>query len=273
MRLRWAAWAACGVLGVYAETCVLQVHRKGAAQSSVDVAPLFQDGPLTATHTIDTPPSITHTQIQMDLCAPLPRDPNTDANDACAEGTTICKKVINEKHGDKRVTQVIPVATREEGLYDIQRGHNRSPERYMLYFVGPSYAGKNHTVEVHVLCDPEHTKSALEFADTTDEFQLTFNLRSAAVCRGRYGPPSAARSFLTSFKHVFSFFFWVGVAAFVLYLLGGIWSNYTYYGARGWDLLPNRDFWRETPYMVQDMFRHVMHGSGARETQGGYDPL
>ena len=194
MRLRWAAWAACGVLGVYAETCVLQVHRKGAAQSSVDVAPLFQDGPLTATHTIDTPPSITHTQIQMDLCAPLPRDPNTDANDACAEGTTICKKVINEKHGDKRVTQVIPVATREEGLYDIQRGHNRSPERYMLYFVGPSYAGKNHTVEVHVLCDPEHTKSALEFADTTDEFQLTFNLRSAAVCRGRYGPPSAARS-------------------------------------------------------------------------------
>lgn len=43
--------------------------------------------------------------------------------------------------------------------------------------------------------------------------------------------------------------------AFVTYLLLGSYSNYTQYGATGWDALPHRDVWRDLPFVVGDLFK------------------
>jgi hypothetical protein len=59
----------------------------------------------------------------------------------------------------------------------------------------------------------------------------------------------------------------LGTAA---YLILGSWFNYQRYGARGWDLVPHGDFFRDVPYLAADWVRKVfdtLQGSG---TRGGY---
>ena len=54
------------------------------------------------------------------------------------------------------------------------------------------------------------------------------------------------------------------------YLGIGMWYNYSHYGASGWDLVPHRHFWRELPYMVNDVLRRFTRPSPAT---GAYEPV
>ena len=52
--------------------------------------------------------------------------------------------------------------------------------------------------------------------------------------------------------------------------------NHQQYSSRGWDLIPHRDFWRECPVLVQDLFSHVLaglRGGGGGGGRGGYSSL
>lgn len=53
----------------------------------------------------------------------------------------------------------------------------------------------------------------------------------------------------------------------------GMFYNHQQYSARGWDLVPHRDFWRELPTLGSDLVHHVstnVRGGGSR---GGYNSL
>ncbi|KAG5638311.1 hypothetical protein H0H81_000729 [Sphagnurus paluster] len=52
-------------------------------------------------------------------------------------------------------------------------------------------------------------------------------------------------------------FFLVLILAFVAYFGLGAYYNYSNYGARGADLIPHRDFWKEVPYMFSDVVSHL----------------
>lgn len=58
----------------------------------------------------------------------------------------------------------------------------------------------------------------------------------------------------------------------IVYFAAGMWHNYTQYGATGWDLVPNRDFWREAPCLVQDAVQHVMRTVRSGPNHG-YEPV
>lgn len=61
----------------------------------------------------DTPPTMTTTQISMNLCDLLPHEAVPD-DEQCPKGARVCLKVINEKKGQPdRVTQVISTAAAE----------------------------------------------------------------------------------------------------------------------------------------------------------------
>lgn len=276
MHWRWLALGAALMLGVRSESCVFSGKPTKGIRDKVDVSPIFEKGALDLTVTNSTPPSITHTQIQVNLCAALPHDGQKSTEDECPEGTLVCKTVTNEKHGDKRVTQVIPVASRAETFLPDASPLQRQKignQRYVLHLAGPVYDNVNQTADLHVYCSPAHREPLLRFSGAPGgrPSTLSLDILTATACR-RQGNPSS-RGFFGGIAHFVSFMFWLALAAFVLYLLGGIWSNYTYYGARGWDLLPNRDFWRETPYLVQETVRHAMRGPRGQGGHADYDPI
>lgn len=60
--------------------------------------------------------------------------------------------------------------------------------------------------------------------------------------------------------------------AFASYFGIGAYYNYSTYGATGMDLIPHRDFWREVPYMLRDVFDHLCTSVKPRSSgsRGGY---
>ncbi|KAK3805497.1 MAG: autophagy-related protein 27 [Benniella sp.] len=57
------------------------------------------------------------------------------------------------------------------------------------------------------------------------------------------------------------------VAAF--YLIAGAAYNHYVYGAKGLDLIPNIDFWRDFPYLVGSVTRHIWDSVTGRSTSRG----
>ena len=57
--------------------------------------------------------------------------------------------------------------------------------------------------------------------------------------------------------------------------VAGIFYNHQQYSAKGWDLIPHRDFWREIPTLISDLFGHIyggLRGAGG-PSRGGYSSL
>ena len=70
--------------------------------------------------------------------------------------------------------------------------------------------------------------------------------------------------------------FWLAVTGLILYFAIGIFYNHQQYSAKGWDLIPHRDFWREFPVLVQDLGAHVLagvRGQSGGGGRGGYSSL
>lgn len=70
-------------------------------------------------------------------------------------------------------------------------------------------------------------------------------------------------------KWCFWMTFFVGIAYFVL---GALYNHQTY-NARGWDLVPHRDFWRELPALAGDFGGHVVGNVRSSTGRGGYSSL
>ena len=86
------------------------------------------------------------------------------------------------------------------------------------------------------------------------------------------------------------FIFWFIVIGLIIYfaigtlilipsmrelILPGIFYNHQQYSAKGWDLIPHRDFWRSTPDILRDLFSHVFANvrGGGGGSRGGYSSL
>jgi hypothetical protein len=58
-----------------------------------------------------------------------------------------------------------------------------------------------------------------------------------------------------------------GLAYFAI----GFWRNYNEFGVIE---LPNKDFWREAPYIAKDMGKHIYSTvSGQGSSRGAYEPV
>lgn len=278
--MHWPWFVVLLALLVRADPCIYTGKTARGQDDKVDLAPVFANGPLSIDSVVPTPPSRTRTQVQIDLCNPLPMDKAKSAEDQCPDGTLVCLSVTNEKHGENRIEQVVPAATKAE-TSKLAETLERKPARanaprFVIHLAAPSWGEIAQKTQVQFFCSPEHKEPIARPSDHLSwdsKAPLALDILSSEVCRGRR--PSTSPGFFRSIGLLISFFFWVALAALVLYLLGGIWVNYNHYGARGWDLLPNRDFWRETPYLARDAFRHVFRSasSGSGGARSGYDPI
>ncbi|KAJ1018820.1 hypothetical protein NDA16_004625 [Ustilago loliicola] len=267
--------------------------------------------PIRTSNTESTPPSETKTSIDIDLCKPLEADPNRDEKDQCPRGTRICITIETIKDGKTIVTQAIPVAySGESGGSRIEakvewgeelEGGEKSIE---LQLPGATYAGREQKAELELVCDPKADANSHPTARSYDRSDGELKLRwptkfacsSAATKPGNGGGSpskggsedgdkgnSGSGSDASGGWGFFSWLFFLLSVGFVAYMGVGMYNNYNNYGASGWDLVPHKDFWRESPYIARDAASHVWQtvsgnrggggGFGGSGGRGAYEPI
>ena len=125
---------------------------------AVDVSSAFQRGPLTASTSRSTPPSLSVINVTMDLCRPLPRVPGAGAEDQCPDGTNVCMIASSRRAGlDDRIEQVVPSAGTDAGLI------LDAAQPYELRFRGRTWSDTTQSTQLHMLCDKRSELSVASY--------------------------------------------------------------------------------------------------------------
>lgn len=123
------------------------------------------------------------------------------------------------------------------------------------------------------------------FEESAGRATLGLTWRSAAACKRDGSKPPADDGGGADdgdgsgggggggFFHTLGVIFWVVVILFLAYFVLGALYNYQNYGARGSDLIPHRDFWREVPALAQDLGSHLFNNVRQSGSRGGYSSL
>lgn len=265
--------------------------------------------PIHTSNVESTPPSETRTSIDIDLCKPLEADPNRDEKDQCPRGTRICITIESIKDDKTIVTQAIPVAySGESGGSKIEakvewgeelEGGEKSIE---LQLPGATYASREQKAELELVCDPKADADSHPTARSYDRADGKLKLRwpTKFACSSASNKPGNAGGSPSkgdddddknsgntgsSSSDGWGFFSWLFFFAFVgfaAYMGVGMYNNYNNYGASGWDLVPHKDFWRESPYIARDAATHIWQtvsgnrgggGFGGAGGRGAYEPI
>ncbi|KAG2090584.1 putative autophagy protein Atg27 [Suillus cothurnatus] len=249
--------------------------------------------PLEGSHKLsrkrDTPPTTMEDELIFNLCKDLEPMDGVPNDEQCQSGTRACLRKTNHKSGDTdRVIAIIPVAS--ASTLEPEYSQLESPKGLSLTFHGSRYpdSGDSQSIKFSLFCaddaDPKaeptfvsyengvvhvdwSTPSACGFSDDQPPPQSPPQEDDGTPADegGGGGEKSAKRG------SGLGFFFLVLLLAFAAYFMLGAYYNYSTYGARGVDLIPHRDFWREVPYMLQDVVSHLCSTvRPQRSTRGGY---
>ncbi|KAL0955933.1 hypothetical protein HGRIS_002121 [Hohenbuehelia grisea] len=236
------------------------------------------------------PPSTWVDTVTFDLCDKLKKQDDVPEVDQCPDGTQVCLTKTNKKSGEAdRITSVIPIA--QVSSLNPQLATLDSPTKGILVQLhGPEYPHPTNTTpaaqifKLTVLCDPDRTGEPKFISYNSSELVLEWS--ASAGCgfqddenkggdKGgddKKDDDNAGGGEPESVGSGVGWFFLVLLLAFIAYFALGAYYNYSTYGATGADLIPHRDFWREVPYMLSDVFSHLCSTVRPRRTasRGGY---
>ncbi|KAI6121743.1 autophagy-related protein 27 [Pisolithus sp. B1] len=231
---------------------------------------------------VHSPPSKFIDELRFDLCGILQPVGGRSSEDQCPSGTVACLTKINRKssEGTDRITAVIPVA--HISSLDPEISHLSASEGLSIVLHGPSYPSSPSTLipqslKVNLACAESSSNPLLV---SYEHGQVTVEWSSRGACKAHEEHPSLPGDDKEGgseenpgnvpIEYVGSglgFFFLILLLAFCAYAALGAYHNYSVYGARGLDLIPHRDFWREVPYLLQDVVHHLC--SNVRPRQSG----
>jgi len=236
-----------------------------------------------------TPPTTTKTEVKINLCGPLNRP--EDANqDYCRAGAYVCRRVINVKDGNERVTEVQEIAGEIEGsvldssltLPENEKDLSKNGVQYVITLKGGKVLDTPQSTKITMECDANGDKNADPPAKPTVNSYtngvLDLYWKTPFACAtteqvptppdngGNDNPGNGGGGM----SGAGIFFLIVGILV-ALYFIGGAFYNYKQYNARGLDLIPHRDFWLDLPYLIKDLFSHLMESISSRRRAGdGY---
>jgi len=217
------------------------------------------------------PPSTMVQSLRFNLCDDLKKLEGIADQDQCEAGTRACLTQVNTKPDETdRVVSVIPLM-QTSSHPTVKTSLSTSPKSISIQFNGPDYphpvdgTPTAQTLNVTLLCASEEMNDP-EFK-SYDGSQAQVEWRTKAGCplqddgthepEGDGGgkpehepPPESTGSGV-------GWFFLMLILAFAAYFGFGAYYNYSTYGARGTDLIPHRDFWKEVPYMLSDVISHL----------------
>ncbi|KAH7914113.1 autophagy-related protein 27 [Hygrophoropsis aurantiaca] len=250
-----------------------------------DLSPLA--GVRTVSRTRDTPPSTMIDELGFDVCAELSPLDGVAEQDQCPSGTRACLRKINRKgEGDSdRVVAVIPVA--QSSSLSPSYSALTSSKGLSITLHGSSYPANANPIsqsfKLSLICaesasDPKFT--SYENGQVSVEWSAPAACGSSSDDKEKTPPPPKEDDKKTggdndsakeNVGNGMGWFFLVLFLAFATYMGLGAYYNYSNYGARGIDLIPHRDFWREVPYMLRDVASHLCSTvRPRRSSRGGY---
>lgn len=219
-----------------------------------DLTPL--GGLRTSSEDRSTPPSTVRTSYGISLCEPLPYRDDVKEQDQCPKGTRICVSTINIKEGEPdRVVSIVPVAGPELTV-SARKGNDKDQAEMnsiILTLGGGTYIDRAQEARIRLRCNPDAPKSSPFDVLSWSDDVLSLQWNSAAACaKGSEGSPSSGSgNEKPKSRSLFGQFLMLLFVGFLIYLVVGIWIQRSQYGASGWDMVPNRDMWRDLPYVVR----------------------
>ncbi len=124
-----------------------------------------------------------------------------------------------------------------------------------------------HSLALSLKCAETDSGPTLE-SYTGGKLELRWSTPS--VCAGAPGGSGGSGG---GFWGFLKFCFWASFVILIAYFALGAVYNHQQYGARGWDLVPHRDFWRELPALGRDFGGHVVGNVRSSTGRGGYSSL
>ncbi|ORY31678.1 autophagy-related protein 27 [Naematelia encephala] len=257
-----------------------------ASNIPYDLDPL--SGLRYASRSSSTPPTTSEARVMFDLCSEsgINREGGVADEDQCPERTRVCLKLLNNKPSasdPERITAVVPiwkVDTPDDSISTSPIGKN-GQDGLNIYVQGDDYAGTRQSLNLTLHCD----QSASDPEPTLVSYQpglLSLEWSTPDACprnsegdsdggggNGTEGNGKSGVGFFGFLKALF----WLLVIGLILYFAVGIFYNHQQYSAKGWDLIPHRDFWRDVPVLVQDLLSHMFSGIRGGGGRGGYNSL
>ncbi|KAI0682488.1 autophagy-related protein 27 [Cytidiella melzeri] len=245
---------------------------------------------LGGVHTVsrerDTPPTKFRDTVTFNLCEDLKKAEGISDKEQCPSGTRACLTKTNLKESESdRITAVIQLA-RSSSEHVTSKVLPSPRKGVSLTFSGPSYPDPltsqdtPQSFNVNLYCDTESSVPSFKSYDGKD---MWIEWQAPAGCGMKEGEPgdlpdtnpgsgNGGSGKSRSTGSGIGYFLLLLVLAFGGYFGLGAYYNYSTYGATGMDLIPHRDFWREVPYMLQDVVSHLCSAVRPRQTssRGGY---
>ncbi|KAK7675985.1 hypothetical protein QCA50_021061 [Cerrena zonata] len=242
-------------------------------------------GEHSASRERDSPPTKYRDSVRFNLCEDLKPQDGVSSEDQCPSGSRACLTITNIKGQEgHRITSVIPLAN--STLSAVESSALSSPKGLQLTIKGPSYPSTTspdlfpQSFALKLLCSTE----------TSDPKFISYDGKvanvewSAPAGCDFVGPPGDGNPSggdekggndekeSESVGSGIGYFFLLLFIALIAYFSVGAYYNYSTYGATGLDLIPHRDFWREVPYMLQDVLSHLCSAVRPRHSssRGGY---
>ncbi|KZW00249.1 hypothetical protein EXIGLDRAFT_667597 [Exidia glandulosa HHB12029] len=245
-----------------AENCELKAEGPDAVFEVPNVV-------LNATRTVDWPPSVIVETVLFNLCAPLPKVDDVPAEDQCPEGTRACFTRTAKKGETKLVLGVIPAGLDKEkqSITALPNGGGLD-----LTLQGGAYVKQQQSFVITLKCAKEATDPTFE---NYERGAVSVQWSTPAACPakrdgGGGGGTDDNKTPQGSSGGSLRMFFLLFILAIVAYFAIGSYYNMNTYGASGWDVIPHKDFWRELPYLVQDLAAHLCSAFQPRTSRGGY---
>ncbi|KAF9919904.1 hypothetical protein FBU30_010379 [Linnemannia zychae] len=204
--------------------------------------------------------------------------PEGEAKTHCLSGTWVCQdtKVIFDDSEPKTVTlqpiagnapatenvparEVSPNAVLADKIENIQE------QPWNLTLKGGLISGQDQSAVITFICDTTATDENI--SPTFTGYQngvASFSWKTKSACAVQRQLP------VKESMSGFSVFLTVLLSFGLVYLVLGAIYNHQVYGAKGLDLIPHRDFWRDFPSLVVDVVHHIWDSVTGRSRGGGY---
>ncbi|CAO3639377.1 unnamed protein product [Mucor hiemalis] len=241
------------------------------------------------------PPSVESIVNQINICDPLPIPDEPNNGDICKKGSLICRRtIIVKKDKDNKDVETVftvqPIAVDADNKLNAEfkpinteADPTKNGYQYILTLNGGEYNNQAQSASITLECDETQKRSDRAKDPVVVSYNnnvLNLQWKTVFACATKVGekvpdnkdgdkkPEEGEKP--KGMSGIGIFFTLVIVLAGI-YFVGGAFYNFKMYNARGLDLIPHRDFWLDLPYLIRDLFAHIVDSvMSRRRGSGGY---
>jgi len=241
-----------------------------------DISPL-KDNDAKVEHELNTQPGRLKQEFTFNFCRKINRLEGEQDYNQCPDGTFFCERTIMTGHPDRKepiVTEINKVGKFDEDPLELTASPFADPQDdSKASKLTITMKNKNYKAIITLECsDADGSPTFVQGSREQSTVELDWKIKTACGQKSdivspppKTGGDEQTSEGMSKWK-IFLIIFFVGLG---LYFGVGAFYNSRTYNARGWDLLPHSDFWRDLPYLIKDFVMTVYNSFSSRR-HGGY---